>query len=511
MVFFPSSETEIFDIISSLKNGGSVEEIPCMFLKICKPHISGILSRLFNTCLEKGIYPDIFKIARITPVFKKGARDLLENHRPISILSHLTKIFDRLIFNRILSFFARYEILSENQYGFRKNKNCELAALELVNKIMPAIENNLYCLSVFLDYKACFDTISRDILITKLERYGIRGVGLKFLKSFFINRKQYVNFGSAKSDLVNQDLGVIQGSQIGPLFFDIYCNDLMNLLREDSYILYADDTALVYVGADLKELTDHVNQKLSLISDWCKFNKLSLNPEKSEFLLVTNRKLAVHPLIKIDNKVVRKVDRARYLGILIDDHLKFHNHIELIENKLARLCGISFRLQNYFNRETALNFYYSCVYSVFNYCLTVWGGVSACTSRCDRLIRLQNRIVENLFSKYVPRYDQIFKYMEILKFNDVYRFTVSVHMFRVIKLGEFPSLDRSLNLNYPNHQYETRQSDALITPFPRIECIRMNYKYQFCSIWNDVPLYIKESPSLSIFKKVLKQRYLDSY
>ena len=144
---------------------------------------------------------------------------------------------------------------------------------------------------------------------------------------------------------------------------------------------------------------------MSLISDWCKFNKLSLNPEKSEFILVTNRKLAEHPINEIDSKVVRKVDRARYLGILIDDHLKFHNHIELIENKLARLCGISFRLQNYFNRETALNFYYSCVYSVFNYCLTVWGCFCMYQQMRPFNKTTKKRIINNLFFKYVPRYD----------------------------------------------------------------------------------------------------------
>ena len=133
---------------------------------------------------------------------------------------------------------------------------------------MPTLENNSHCICVFLDYKACFDTICRETLLRKLERYGVRGVGLKFIESYFTNRKQYVSFNSSDSELVNQNLGVIQGSKIGPLFLDIYSNEFKNLVGNDSYILYADDTSLVYVGDDLEQLVTHVNGKLSLISEW---------------------------------------------------------------------------------------------------------------------------------------------------------------------------------------------------------------------------------------------------
>ena len=511
MVFFLSTEVELSKVITSLKNGGSIEDVPCLLLKISKVEISKLLSKLFNMCLEQGVYPDLFKVARITPVFKKGSRNFIKNHRPISILSNLSKIFDTLIYKRLLSFFNKFKILSDNQFGFRKNKNTELATLELVNKIMPAIENKLHCICVFLDYKACFDTICRKILLKKLDRYGIRGVGLKFLESYFTNRKQYVSFNSGKSELVNQNLGVIQGSKIGPLFFDIYSNEFKNLLGNDSYILYADDTSVVYVGDDLHRLVAHVNNKLSLISEWCKFNKLSLNPEKSEFIFITSRKSCNLPVIQIDGNAIKQVNSAKYLGVFIDDHLKFHAHIEMVERKLAQFCGVSYRLKNHFNRSTALKFYYSCVYSAFNYCISVWGGVSICTGRCDRIIRLHRRIVLNLFSKYFSEDTEIFKSMEILKFTDIYKLRVAVYMFRMIQLNEFPALLSNLNLTYPDHNYETRNRDQLITPFPRIEAIRMNFKYQFSNIWNQVPESIKISPSIKSFKKSLAQFYLRLY
>ena len=142
-----------------------------------------------------------------------------------------------------------------------------------------------YAICIFLDYRACFDTISRDILYEKLERYGIRGLALKFIKNYFYNRKQYVLFNSCKSDVMVQDLGAVQGSKCGPLFFDIYSNEFSTLCSDDSHVLYADDTSLIYVSDDLTSLTHHVNDRLSEIVRWCNFNKISLNPVQSEYMI----------------------------------------------------------------------------------------------------------------------------------------------------------------------------------------------------------------------------------
>ena len=276
------------------------------------------------------------------------------------------------------------------------------------------------------------------------------------------------------------------------------CNEFGNLLGDDNYVLYADDTSLVYSGKDLNQLASHVNGKLSLIYEWCNYNKLSLNPEKSEFMIISSHRFTNPPLIQIDYHEVKMVNCAKYLGVFLDDHIKYHDHIQYVENKLVQLCGASYRLKKHFNKSTALNFYYSCVYSVFNYCLCVWGGVSLCTTRCNRIASLQKRILKNLFCECTLESDDIFKSMRILKFIDVYKLRVAIFMFRIIKLGEFPQLKLSLNLVYPDHSHETRHRNSLITPFPRIESIRMNFKYQLSKIYNEVPIEIKESSSVYI-------------
>ena len=189
----------------------------------------------------------------------------------------------RLITNRVKSVFDQYELLSPNQYGFRKNKNTELAGITLVNRLLPALENKSYAICVFLDFTACFDTLDRNILFSKLYKYGIRGVALDLIKSYFSDRNQAVHIENSISNIDEQKLGVIQGSKSGPLFFDIYSNDLNYICENDENIMFADDTCLTYVHENLQILESHVNSRLAKILDWCRFNKLSLNPTKFEF------------------------------------------------------------------------------------------------------------------------------------------------------------------------------------------------------------------------------------
>ena len=267
MDFYYSCEDEFLRAISIMKTSNSLDDIPSLVLKLCKHKLSKYLSELFNLCIDRKDFPGIFKISRITPVHKKGPRNIIENYRPICVLPNISKLFDHLIHTRIQNFFTCNDFLSDNQYGFRKNKNTELAILELVHKIIPSIESKSFCICIFLDYKACFDTISRDMLVRKLERYGLHGVGLGLVRAYFADRYQYVCYQKQKSPLSPQNLGVIQGSKTGPLYFDIYSNEFCRLLGDNQYVLYADDTSIAYVGESLPDLVNYVNQKLSIISD----------------------------------------------------------------------------------------------------------------------------------------------------------------------------------------------------------------------------------------------------
>ena len=188
-----------------------------------------------------------------------------------------------------------------------------------------------------------------------------------------------MSFQESKSETLEQGLGVIQGSKNGPLFFDIYSNDLNSLCAENECILFADDTCLIYIGDDLDSLVHHVNDRLSSILDWCRYNKLSINPSKSENMIVTNLDIPTEPNIYLGSDRISRRKYVKYLGMHIDSALKYTDHVFFLKKKLSSLAGVSYRLSKYLNLKAAKNFYFSCVYSVLTYCISVWGGVISCT------------------------------------------------------------------------------------------------------------------------------------
>ena len=265
------------------------------------------------------------------------------------------------------------------------------------------------------------------------------------------------------------------------------------------------------MGNSLDDLANHVNNKLRNVVDWCNCNKLALNPSKSEFMIVTNKIITSRPQLFIGASPIKEVSSFKYLGVHIDAQLKFHTQVHHIKGKLSQLCGVTYRLRNFLNLQAAKNLYYSCIFSVITYCIGIWGGVSQCTSRCDDIDRIHRRIVKNLFCSFYPNADCIFKVTKILKIADIYRMNAASYMYSVLKHGKYPTLRSTLDVSYPNHEYSTRGRNDLILPFPRIEAVRMNFKYQFIKVWSELPENIKSQRTSRSFKRVLMEYYLDQY
>lgn len=228
----PVTEYEVHQLFSSLSENKASIDIPNKLIKIASKPLSKPFTLIYNESVSTGTVPDIFKIARITPVYKSGAQTDPGNYRPIALLSPFCKILERIIYNQLISFLEKHHILFQYQFGFRKGYSTEQAILEITDSLKLGIDNKLITCGIFLDFSKAFDTVNHEILLAKLYKYGIRGTAHDWFSNYLLNRKQFVQIGNSHSSLLDISCGVPQGSTIGPLLFLLYINDMPNSAKK---------------------------------------------------------------------------------------------------------------------------------------------------------------------------------------------------------------------------------------------------------------------------------------
>ena len=262
--------------IDNLENNYSSghDGISNTLLKTIKNDISQSLTIIINQMLTTGIFPDAFKLSKVIPLLKKGDSSLLVNYRPISLLPTISKVFERVIDDQMYEYFNQFNLLAEQQYGFRKQHSTEYAAIKLIDHVSKEMEAGKTPTSVYIDLSKAFDTLTFEVLLYKLKYYGVTDTAFDLLKSYLTNRKQYVVFDGCQSEHVEIYTGVPQGSILGPLFFSIYINDLITVSDRLNFLMYADDTTIYFNLEDFDNLTKEtdINRELEKVNIWLKLN-----------------------------------------------------------------------------------------------------------------------------------------------------------------------------------------------------------------------------------------------
>ena len=321
IVVDPPQRVEIFNVINSSNHhkGSGYDNIYAYFLRLGNEVLAPILTAYFTWAFEKGIFPCTFKTAKVVPIFKTGNKNSVNNYRPISFLPSLSRVLEKLIKIRFVKFFDKYDILYDYQYGFREGHSVLHALLDVTSFGYDSIQNKENIAMLLMDLRKAFDTVSHNILLQKLYHYRIRGPAHKLIESYLTSWKQFVSIDNVKSSAQCINIGVPQGSNLGPLLFLIYINDLPNAISSKSR-LFADDTCIMLSDSSLPNLETKCNTEVNQLKNWCNTNKLQINPKKSNVLLITS-KLNSPPLnLKIcyDNSLIACQESSKYLGMNLD-------------------------------------------------------------------------------------------------------------------------------------------------------------------------------------------------
>ena len=511
--FAPTTAAEIHTLIKSLPNKKpSKSDFPVKILKLISVHISPLISNLINSCIINGIYPDVLKIARVVPVFKKGSKKMMQNYRPISVLKNLNKIFEKALYERISNFAEQNNLIPACQYGFTKNKSTRDAILEFLLHITPVFTNKTYGAALFADFSKAFDTIFHERLAFKLDLMGFRGITLQLIKSYLSNRKQYVDINGHYSELFSITHGVPQGSNLGPLLFNLYISDLPHFLNNSKPIQFADDTTFLLKTNSLDELINNLQREADIFSQWAFRNGLIINTTKTKVMLFSTHQTNLQWNVMMNNQPLEKISCYKFLGITIDDHLNFIPHLKNLRIKLSQLAGISYAVGKFFNLASAKSYYYSMVHSVILYNIIFWGG--SATTYINFIQICQNKIVRNLFANKFECHttDELFSKLNILKIKDIYHLELGQIIYKTISNdSNYEILSAELIRLGWTHHYNTRKLNNYRLPNTRIQADHRGFLFQAVLHWNKLPLDIKNSASPSGFKLNYKKLLLSHY
>ena len=334
----PTSKTEITKFIGSLKNKNSSghDGISNRISKGITHSLNEPLTIIFNKLMQEGVFPTEMKKADTVPLYKSKAKDDENNYRPISLLLTISNLLEKVMYNRTYNYLTKFNQIYKSQYEFRKGHSCQDAIAELVGEISKNTDEGLYTIGVFLDLSKDFDTLEHEVLFDKLSIYGIRGVALKWYKSYLSNRKlrvKYMVASSSKQEYSNYELvtyGTPQGSCLGPLLFLIFSNDLFRHLEYCNNLQFADDTTIYKGHRNLRYLTWCIEYDLGNLDDWFKANKLTLNIDKSVHMTL-RKKVKTDTKVRLGNLELPRVDTVKFCGMWLDQNLNWDEHLSKLK------------------------------------------------------------------------------------------------------------------------------------------------------------------------------------
>lgn len=506
----PVSETEVKTLIMSLKNGSSsgFDGVSSRILKdqkeiLCKP-----LAHLINACFQSGQFPKNLKKTIIIPIHKKSDKTEVTNYRPIALTSNIAKVIEKAFKTRVMHFLESNKYLHKNQFGFREKKSTIDPVLKLVNSVHHTLNNGKKALTVFIDLQKAFDSISHSKLLSALYETGVRGKAHDFVTSYLSNRLQVVKVSSPSnengesSEHFSADMtsafGIPQGSVLGPVLFIIFINELSNIAKFGTVLSFADDTAITFYGDTWDEVYKKANKDLSTIKMWLDSKGLSLNIDKTVYLAYSynssgqpsnNLTLKIHTqnCVLDENEdcecsMIKKTKFTKYLGVVLDENLKWQEHLKQTCKRLRQSLYKFRRLRDLFDKPVLRQVYFAISHSVVDYAMPAWGG--AFVTHTKKLEKTMNLLLRVILKKS-PRSHAHDLYTEfnVPNFYQMYAKAIAKTV-----------LKRKIELSRNTQTRSTRSNSEInyIVPLMRSESMRHSPAVIAAKLFNSMPTHLRE-------------------
>lgn len=501
--FAPCDCDEVAKIIDHLDSNTStgLDGICTKTIKSLKNLLVDRLTLCINVCLARGVFPDSLKIAKVSPIYKTGSRSDPGNYRPVSVLPVISKIFERILYNRLNAYLTDKNFLIDQQYGFRPKSSTLTAAVDLVTKIKTHIDQKNFALGIFIDLKKAFDTVSHQKLLQKLNNIGITGTAHDMFTSYLSNRKQVVKIVNFTSSIKNVTYGIPQGSIIGPLMFLIYINNIASIGLTGHLTLYADDTCLFYFDKDISDIINDAQRDLDILNEWLKYNLLTVNTSKTSFMIFCNKNKQIPEFtpLTINNDKLKQSHLEKYLGLWIDDKLTWKPHIEHVKSKLTSLLGALRKVTKCIPRKVRYVIYNSLVKSHLEYLVEIWG--TGADTNINPLQRTQNKIIKVLFCyPYLFPTNELYNKTKLFNLKQLYIYKTCILIKNIIT----KSIQSNISLQIKENKHNLRNKIKLHLAKTRTKSGQKTILSEGAQLFNNLPNSIKECENINIYKNKLR-------
>lgn len=502
------SDDVIMNILKKMNNKRDVIGLNSQIMIDLYDTIGPVLKKIINQSMECGHFPQSWKKSVVIPVSKVANSNKCENFRPVNMLPVYEKVLEKVICGQIEKYIYKNNILLKEQSGFRKGFSCETALNWITYEWRKCIDSGERIIAVFLDFKRAFETLDRDILVSKLDQYGIRGKELEWFKSYLSERFQQSKVIDELSDEYEVKLGVPQGSVAGVLLFLLYINDIGMVIKYCKIGLFADDTLIYISGNNIDEMQEKMNEDLQNLQEWLNMNKLKLNVSKTKCMALNLKHGNI--CIKLKDEVLEVVSKIKYLGVIIDNNLKFNEYVDEICSKISKKIGYLRRIRSKLSYSNALMLYNALVLPHFDYCATI---IFSCSDTVKaRLQLLQNKGMRMLLKcNYYTPIQNMLNALGWMNVRQRINYQVLVFIFKM-KYNLFPEyLSNNLSYIQEVQPYELRRGDDFRLQQWKSSRGQNQLMYNGLRLFNNLPNDIKLERCLSKFRKLIiekKNEYL---